>query len=470
MDNIYKKIENELSSLSSEERLQIMEELRKEIDKIDEKLVRLLSRRSLHAVLIGRVKRTLNLPTYNPEREKQIADRISSFLESPLSKEALIRIYERIIDEARVIQKDELEKGVVYKIPEMKSKLSLKNIFSRKDVLIVISFFVILLSIFYYTFFTSNYYNGNSPKVVDIKKGETLTEIADDLYEKNIIPSKANFKIASFIYGAEKNIKAGRFHIPNGLSYLDLLDLLISGKANFLKTIKIYNGKSDEWIGGMLKNEVLIDSSAFVELTKNKPLLDSLGIKAPSIEGYLLPRQYLIYEYSSPREALDSIYTGFQNFMNDSLMQKVNESKYTLHELLTLASIVQGETNKVEEMPLIAGVYFNRLRIGMKLQADPTIQYIVNNKNDTDGKWRRILYDDLKTDSPYNTYKYAGLPPNPINNPGKSAILAVLYPEKNDYYYFVADGNGGHKFAKNFSQHIRLVREYRRWLKSQTKN
>ena len=289
-----------------------MEELRKEIDKIDEKLVRLLSRRSLHAVLIGRVKRTLNLPTYNPEREKQIADRISSFLESPLSKEALIRIYERIIDEARVIQKDELEKGVIYKIPEMKSKLSLKNIFSRKDVLIVISFFVILLSIFYYTFFTSNYYNGNSPKVVDIKKGETLTEIADDLHEKNIIPSKANFKIASFIYGAEKNIKAGRFHIPNGLSYLDLLDLLISGKANFLKTIKIYNGKSDEWIGGMLKNEVLIDSSAFVELTKNKPLLDSLGIKAPSIEGYLLPRQYSIYEHSSPREALDSIYTGFK--------------------------------------------------------------------------------------------------------------------------------------------------------------
>ncbi len=470
MDNVYKKIENELNNLSAEERLQIMEELRKEIDKIDEKLVKLLSRRSLHAILIGRVKRTLNLPTYNPEREKQIANRISKFLESPLSKEGLARIYERIIDEARVIQKDELEKGIIYKIPEIKSKISLKSIFTRKDVLIIISFFIILLSIFYYTFFTANYYKGNSPKSVDIKKGETLSEITDDLYAKKIIPSKSNFKIASFIYGAEKNIKAGRFHIPNGLSYLDLLDLLISGKADFLRTVKVFNGKSDEWIGGMLKDEVQVDSSAFVELTRNKNLLDSLGIKAPSFVGYLLPQKYSLYQHSSPKEAFDSLYNGFQEFMNDSLMQKVNESKYSLHELLTLASIVQGETNKVEEMPRIAGVYLNRLRIGMKLQADPTIQYIINNKNDTDGKWKRILYDDLKTDSPYNTYKYAGLPPNPINNPGKAAILAVLYPEKNDYYYFVADGNGGHKFAKSLSQHIRLVREYRRWLKNQAKN
>ncbi len=137
---------------------------------------------------------------------------------------------------------------------------------------------------------------------------------------------------------------------------------------------------------------------------------------------------------------------------------------------MTLASIVQGETNKTDEMPTIAGVYFNRLRVGMKLQADPTIQYLINNKNSTDGKWKRLLYDDLKIESPYNTYKYAGLPPNPINNPGKAAILSVFYPEENDYFYFVADGSGGHKFAKNFSQHIRLVKEYRQWLKSQEKN
>ncbi len=321
MDNIYKKIENELDSLSIEERNKILEELREEIDKIDEKLVKLLSRRSLQAVLIGRIKRTLNLPTYNPEREKQIADRISSFVEEPLSKPALARIYERIIDEARVIQKDELEKGIIHKIPKYKNEFSWKNLFSRKEILIVISFFVILLSILYYIFFTPNYYNEKSPIKVEIKKGETLSDIAEDLYQKKIIPSQTNFKVAAFVYGAEKNLRAGRFYIPNGLSYLDLLDYLLYGSADFLRTVKIYNGKSNEWIGGMLKIEAFVDSTAFVSLTTNKNILDSLKIKAPSMMGYLLPQQYLLYQHSSAREALDSLYTSFKIFIDDSLMQ-----------------------------------------------------------------------------------------------------------------------------------------------------
>ncbi|NNJ54222.1 MAG: endolytic transglycosylase MltG, partial [Ignavibacteriaceae bacterium] len=112
-----------------------------------------------------------------------------------------------------------------------------------------------------------------------------------------------------------------------------------------------------------------------------------------------------------------------------------------------------------DEMPTIAGVYHNRLRIGMKLQADPTIQYLL-----PDG-WRRLTYNDLKIDSPYNTYKYFGLPPAPINSPGKRAILAALYPEKHDYLYFVADGKGGHWFSKNHREHINNVKKYRKWLK-----
>ena len=114
-----------------------------------------------------------------------------------------------------------------------------------------------------------------------------------------------------------------------------------------------------------------------------------------------------------------------------------------------------------DEMPRIAGVYHNRLRIGMKLQADPTIQYLLP------GGWRKLLYKDLQIESPYNTYKYAGLPPGPINNPGKNAILAALYPEDNNYIYFVADGKGKHNFSKTYNQHLRYVREYRRFIRSQ---
>jgi UPF0755 protein len=134
-----------------------------------------------------------------------------------------------------------------------------------------------------------------------------------------------------------------------------------------------------------------------------------------------------------------------------------------MHELLTVASIVEGETNKVEEMPIIAGVYYNRLRIGMRLQADPTVQYLQING------WKRLKYRDLRTKNPYNTYLFTGLPPGPINNPRKEAILAALYPVKHQYFYFVADGQGGHKFSKTYTEHLRLVKEYRKWLNSVNK-
>jgi UPF0755 protein len=121
----------------------------------------------------------------------------------------------------------------------------------------------------------------------------------------------------------------------------------------------------------------------------------------------------------------------------------------------------KGETHKEAEMSRISGVYHNRLRIGMKLQADPTIQYVLPNG------WKRLTFKDLELDSPYNTYKYFGLPPGPINSPGKSAILAALYPEKNNYLYFVADGTGGHLFGKTLTEHNKNVKKYREWLRKQ---
>jgi UPF0755 protein len=128
-----------------------------------------------------------------------------------------------------------------------------------------------------------------------------------------------------------------------------------------------------------------------------------------------------------------------------------------------MASIVNGETNKKDEMARIAGVYYNRLKIGMKLQADPTIQYLQPYGP------KRLSYKDLKINSPFNTYKYSGLPPGPIDNPGKNAILAAVYPEKHHYLYFVADGKGGHKFARTFTEHLKNIQLYRDNLKSSSK-
>jgi UPF0755 protein len=176
-----------------------------------------------------------------------------------------------------------------------------------------------------------------------------------------------------------------------------------------------------------------------------------------------MPGTYWFYQHSQAREIINQMVDHFHNFMADSLRQQAKKLGYSIHDVLTLASIVKGETNDVEEMPTIAGVYYNRLRIGMPLQADPTVQYA-----QPDG-WKKLSYHDLKIDSPYNTYKYTGLPPGPINNPGKNAILAALYPDSNKYLYFVANGEGGHNFSKTYSQHLKKVRQYRRWLRTQSK-
>jgi UPF0755 protein len=342
-------------------------------------------------------------------------------------------------------------------------KIGLKNLLSRKEFLVVAAFFSFLLALFYFTFFTPNYYEGISPKKFEITKGDPFSDIVDSLYELGIIPSKISMKIAGFIYGAEKKVRAARYHIPKGLSYLDLLDLFISGKADFIRTVDIRDGLSIGWMAYTLKREVYIDSSAFVNLATDKFFVDSLGLNKPSLEGYLMTGTHEIYERSPAREVIGKLYKSFWDFMNDSLQRRADSIGFTVHQVVTLASIIKGETSLPDEMPRISGVYHNRLRRGMLLQADPTIQYLLK-----DG-WRRLLNKDLQIDSPYNTYKYAGLPPGPINNPGKDAILAALYPEDHKYLYFVADGNGGHKFSKTYSEHLRNVNKYRRWLRSQSK-
>src|SRR4030066_375685 len=341
----------------------------------------------------------------------------------------------------------------------MKSKFL--KLFTRWDFLVVAGVFILVLVLSYLTFFTPNYYTVSQPVTFDIKRGESFSSVVDRLHYQGIISSKNNFKIAGFIYGAERKIRAARFHIPNGLSYLDLLDLFVSGKCDFQRTITIRPGQTIKWLAHRLQKYVFIDSTEFVNLANNKNFANSLGLNQNAFEGYLFATDYEIYERSSPEEAIKIFYDGFKEFYNDSLKARTKEIGFTIHEIITLASIIKGETHKEEEMTRISGVYHNRLRIGMKLQADPTIQYVIP------GGWKRLTLKDLELDSPYNTYKYFGLPPGPINSPGKTAIIAALYPEKNNYLYFVADGTGGHLFGKTLAEHNNNVKKYREWLRTQ---
>ena len=342
-------------------------------------------------------------------------------------------------------------------------QVKVSNLFSKAQLVIVIAVFFILVIIGYLTFFTSNHFDKPAPFTFEIKDGESFTSVMERLYEQSIIPSKFNFKVAGFLYGAQTKVKAARYKIPNDISYLDLLDLFVNGPADYLRALKINDGQTLKWLGAKVRRDVKIDSAAFVNRATDKEFIKSLGLNVSTLEGYLFSKTYKIYEKSSPEEAIKIFYKGFSDFFSDSLKQRANKIGLTVHQVLTLASIIKGETDLVNEMPTISGVYHNRLRIGMRLQADPTIQYLL-----PDG-WRRLTYQDLRIESPYNTYKYSGLPPGPINNPGANAIMAALYPEKNNYLYFVANGIGGHRFAKKYSDHLKNVAQYRRWLKTQNK-
>ncbi len=335
------------------------------------------------------------------------------------------------------------------------------HLLSKKQFIFVVGFFFIVLFILYKLFFSPINSGMASLQKFEIKRGESLNTVIDNLYERGIIPDKFRMKIVSFIYGAEKKIRAARYEISGELNYLELVELFLYGKADFLRRVKIFPGSTIKTAAATLRLDALIDSAGFVETANRKSFIDSLGIKAASLEGYLLPGEYFVYEKSDPVEVIKMIYESFKEFAADTLKYNQLNSKYSLHELVTLASIVEGETNKISEMPTIAGVYLNRLNIGMKLQADPTIQYL-----QADG-WKRLSYKDLKIDSPYNTYKYSGLPPGPINNPGRDALFAAVNPEKHSYLFFVADGDGGHKFAKTYSQHLAFVKDYRKWLAAQ---
>lgn len=337
-----------------------------------------------------------------------------------------------------------------------------KKYFSANEIYLVVGFFGFLLGVFIYTFFTPNYYRMEEPVKFEVKEGQALASIIDSLYAKEIIPGKFSMKVAAFLYGAEKKIKAGRYEVPNGLSYLDLVELLVDGSPAKQQLITIPEGIWQHRLAGLLQTELGIDSSRFMDLSRNKRFIESLGINASNIEGYLLPNTYYFYHDSRVEEVIKRLHNHLEELFDESAMKRMDSLGMNKNEILTLASIIEAETNISSEFKTISGVYHNRLKSGMALQADPTVQYLIRYRDNP-----VVLLKDLDINSPFNTYLHPGLPPAPINNPGEEAILAALYPEEHNYYYFVADGSGGHKFARTHSEHLQNVSEYRRWQREQ---
>lgn len=337
-----------------------------------------------------------------------------------------------------------------------------KKRFSENEVYLIAGFFGFVLGFLIITFFTPNYYKKIPPIEINVREGATLTEVVDSLCKYEVIPSRFNLKVAAFLYGAERKIKAGKYKIPNGLSYIQLVQLLVEGSPLAQKLVSIPEGIWQPKLAGIVQRELEIDSTEFMELSYDQNFLRSIGVNSFSLEGYLLPETYYFFVDISPVNFIRKLVNEMHKFFDDAKRKRAEELGLSMHEVLTLASIIEAETSIKSELQTVSGVYHNRLKIGMRLQADPTVQYLIRNRRSP-----IVLLKDLQIESPYNTYLNTGLPPSPINNPGKDAILAALYPEENNYYYFVADGKGGHKFASTHNEHLRNVSEYRQWQREQ---
>jgi UPF0755 protein len=278
----------------------------------------------------------------------------------------------------------------------------------------------------------------------------------DALASAGVIEHPALFKLGGKIFGYAGKIKVGKYSFSSGMSNREILYAISTATSTANPAVTVFEGLRGTHIARILKQEVGIDSAQFAQLLNDTSLIHLADHGASSLEGFLMPETYEFYWQVDEKEIVHEMLSEFRRFFVDSLQRRARQMKMTIDEVLTMASIVEGETILDAERPIVAGLYYNRLRRRMKLEADPTIQYII-----PDGP-RRLLYIDLKTKSPYNTYQKYGLPPGPISNPGRKSILAALYPARHNYLYFVADGTGGHRFAKTFGEHLKNVRSYRR--------
>jgi UPF0755 protein len=302
--------------------------------------------------------------------------------------------------------------------------------------------------------------NGSGSQVVIlVTPGDTVASLAPQLERKGIINSALAFRLYARLTGRDGNLSVGEVRLRPGMSYSEVLDALERASPRVVR-IAIPEGLRLEEIADRLAQAGLVtDSKSFLALarprTVQSPLIKGLPDGA-TLEGYLYPDTYDFPSDIAPEEIVRAMVANLQRRLGNLAY---GSPKLTLHEILTLASIVEREAQVPQERPVIASVYLNRLKAGMPLQADPTVQYAVG----VPGQWwkKDLTTLDLKVDSPYNTYLHPGLPPGPICSPGLASIEAVLFPADTDYLYFVAKGDGTHAFSNSLEEHNENVRRYR---------
>ena len=295
------------------------------------------------------------------------------------------------------------------------------------------------------------------PVYFTVRPGMSVSEIGKELYERGIIDSEMKFWWTAKLNGFENKVKSGTFAMQTGMTPRDALEILVYGNTVTIR-FTIPEGFSVRDIAQRLDDEGLVKADAFISLAKTYrpyPYVEEHENVRYAVEGFLFPDTYEINGEFDAARIMQMMAENFDRRLTKEMRDRAREMDLSIYELVTLASLVEKEAYHEEDRPIIAQIFLKRLRLDMPLQADPTVQYLL------DAPKEDLLYRDTEIESPYNTYQNVGLPPGPIASPGTASLMAVLHPADTNYLYFVADRNGNNYYATNYADHLALVDQVR---------
>jgi UPF0755 protein len=315
--------------------------------------------------------------------------------------------------------------------------------------------FLVILGMSVYAYYNLPYDDRMRPVHVVVPEGATLDQTAGLLEDQGVIRFHPLFARIVWVMGKDRSIRAGEYSLHSSMSPREVLQMLCRGEV-VLHKVTIPEGFTLKQIATLLEKSGVASAQEILAESRKVGLIEAFGFEGDSLEGYLFPDTYYFARGLPPEEILKAMVQRFHSVYGPGLKARQAEKGWSLHEVVTMASVVEKETSSRKEMPLIASVLVNRLRIGMPLQCDPTVIYGIE---DFDGNLTR---EHLLTPNPYNTYVNKGLPPGPICNPGLDALKAVLYPADTAYLYFVSKNDGTHLFSPTLREHNRAVEKYQK--------
>jgi len=297
---------------------------------------------------------------------------------------------------------------------------------------------------------------GEPEQFVEIPPGLGTTSIGKRLVAAGLVRDELTYRVALWMSGDARRLQAGEYRFSRPMTPAEVIGQIARGEVDRLRVV-FPEGLTIGEMSKIFESNGLGPAADFVTAAGNLALIEGLDSEARDLEGYLFPDTYSIPRHTEASQLVRLMIERFKAIATDSLREEARARGWTTRQMVTIASLVEKETSRPEERPIVAAVYANRLRLGMALQCDPTVIYALMRAGKYTGNLRR---DDLALNSPYNTYRFPGLPPGPIAAPGKTSLEAVARPADADYLYFVSRNDGSHEFARTLAEHNRNVQKF----------